>query len=65
MQATTVIDFKGQGKVHDNDIGHIKKLMATDKDVLHVDFEGPVGLVEVYPSQIRKCSPREFFAVGD
>ena len=65
VKATTTIDFKERDKVEVNDIGHIKKLMATDKDVLHVDFQGPVGLVEVYPAQIRKCAPGEFFAVGD
>jgi len=54
-----------QGKVEANAIGIIKKLMATDKDVLHVDFEDSVGLIEVHPSHIRKCAPAEFFAVGD
>jgi hypothetical protein len=54
-----------QGKVEANAIGIIKKLMAADKDVLHVDFEDSVGLIEVHPSHIRKCAPAEFLAVGD
>jgi hypothetical protein len=54
-----------QGKVEANHIGIIKKLMAADKDVLHVDFEDSGGLVEVHPLHIRKCSPAEFLAVGD
>ena len=65
VKATTALDFQKQGKVGANDIGRIKKLMTTDKDVLHVDFKDSAGLVEVYPSQITKVAPGEFFDFGD
>ena len=39
VKATTTLDFKERGKVESNDIGRIKKLMSTDKDVLYVDFQ--------------------------
>ena len=64
VNATIDLQFEPR-KVEANDIGRLKKLMATDTDVLHVHFEGPVGLVGAYPSQILKLSTEAFFAVGD
>ena len=59
------LHFKELGKVEANAIGIFKKLMAVDKDVLHVEFDDSVGLAEVHPLHIRKCASWEFFAVSD